>query len=203
MSYSDPDIFGNIRLSAEIHIHLNAYINRQTTRFLGFERPDVVVRNHCIVRGLRFGAPYPDTEYWVLISSRMMQEPGTLERNYYCPICAGFETFLPREKPATATTVYEARWSYSPYNKGVPCLSATTLWWSLNFPWNGIPVPFTLHGSQGSRSLHNMKHVERIHFPIRWPTWRCSRITGEYTVIFCVLATTCFHQHVQQSNGSL
>ena len=30
--------------SDESHIYLNGYINRQTTRFLGFERPDVVVQ---------------------------------------------------------------------------------------------------------------------------------------------------------------
>ena len=44
MTYADPDFFSNIWFSDEGHIHLTGYINRQTTRFLGFERPDVVVQ---------------------------------------------------------------------------------------------------------------------------------------------------------------
>ena len=44
MTYADPDFFSNIWFSAESHIHLNGYVNRQRTRFLGFERPDVVVQ---------------------------------------------------------------------------------------------------------------------------------------------------------------
>ena len=49
----------------------------------------------------------------------------------------------------------------------------STLWWSLNFPWNGISIPFTLSWSHGPRCLH-MEHAERIRFPIRWPTGKCS-----------------------------
>lgn len=41
--YEDPDFLRNVWFSDESHIHLNGYINRQTTRFLGFERPDVIV----------------------------------------------------------------------------------------------------------------------------------------------------------------
>ena len=44
MTYTDPDFFSNIWFSDESLIHLNDYINRQTTRFLGFERPDIVVQ---------------------------------------------------------------------------------------------------------------------------------------------------------------
>ena len=80
--------------------------------------------------------------------------------------------------------------------ESLACLQhATTPWWLLNFPWNRISVPFTLPGSPGPRCLY-MRHAERISFPIRWPTWKCSIITGEDTIIFCVLATTCVHQHV-------
>ena len=68
MTYADPDFFSNIWFSDESHIHLNGYINRETTRFL-----ELSYRNNCIVCGLRFGAPYPDTEYWALISSKMMR----------------------------------------------------------------------------------------------------------------------------------
>lgn len=41
--YEDPEFLKNIWFSDESHVHLNGYINRQTTRFLGFERPDVIV----------------------------------------------------------------------------------------------------------------------------------------------------------------
>ena len=44
MTYADSDFFSNIRFSDESHIHLIGYIHRQTTRFLVFERPDVVVK---------------------------------------------------------------------------------------------------------------------------------------------------------------
>ena len=42
MTYADPDFFSNIWFSDESRIHLNDYINRQTTRFLWYEQPDVV-----------------------------------------------------------------------------------------------------------------------------------------------------------------
>ena len=44
MTYADPDFFSNIWFSEESHIHLNGYINRQTTRFVGFEWPNVVLQ---------------------------------------------------------------------------------------------------------------------------------------------------------------
>ena len=66
----------------------------------------------------------------------------------------------------------------------------TTLWWSLNFPWNGIPVPCTLPGSRGPRCLHT-RHAKRIRFPIRWPTWKCSRITGRESHFLCPCNNLC------------
>ena len=43
MTYAEPDFLSNIRFTDESHIHLlNGYINRETTHFLWFERPDVV-----------------------------------------------------------------------------------------------------------------------------------------------------------------
>ena len=42
MTYADPDFFSETWFSDESDIHLNGHINRQTTRFLGFEWPDVV-----------------------------------------------------------------------------------------------------------------------------------------------------------------
>ena len=44
MTYADPDFFSNMWFSDESHIHLNGYINRQTTLFLGFERPDDIIQ---------------------------------------------------------------------------------------------------------------------------------------------------------------
>lgn len=44
MVYEDPAFLNNVWFSDESHIHLNGYINRQTTRFLGFERPNVIVQ---------------------------------------------------------------------------------------------------------------------------------------------------------------
>ncbi|KAF2895101.1 hypothetical protein ILUMI_11072 [Ignelater luminosus] len=41
--YEDPNFLRNVWLSDKSYIHLNGYINRQTTQFLGFERPDVIV----------------------------------------------------------------------------------------------------------------------------------------------------------------
>ena len=67
MTCADPDFFSNIWFSDESHIHLNLYINRQTTRFLGFERPDVVIQEPlhsarvtiwCAVSGQRILGPY-------------------------------------------------------------------------------------------------------------------------------------------------
>ena len=77
------------------------------------------------------------------------------------------------------------------HRKGSVLWKGTTLWCSLNFMWNGIPGPFRLPGSHGPRCLH-MGHAERIRFPIRWPIWKCFRITGEDIVIFCVLQQPVF-----------
>ena len=43
MTYAEPDFFSNIWFPDGSQIHLKGYTNRQTTRFLGFERPNVVV----------------------------------------------------------------------------------------------------------------------------------------------------------------
>ena len=67
MTCADQDFFGNIWFSDESHIHLNGYINWQTTRFIGFERPDVVIQKPlhsvrvtmwCTVSGLGILSPY-------------------------------------------------------------------------------------------------------------------------------------------------
>ena len=82
-------------------------------------------RNHFIVHELQFGVPYLDTmEYWALFRQGGCTEPanskpGTLQRDYYCPFCSGFETFchaknLPQRRQwmqqdgATAHTVGES-----------------------------------------------------------------------------------------------
>ena len=51
-------------------------------------------RNRCTARGLRFGAPYPDTyDDGGWCTEPANSKPGTLQRDYHCPICTGFETF--------------------------------------------------------------------------------------------------------------
>ena len=44
MVYEDPDLLLNVWFSDEGDIHFDGFINLQTTRFLGFERPDVIVQ---------------------------------------------------------------------------------------------------------------------------------------------------------------
>ena len=44
MVYKNPDFLLNMWFSDESHIHLDGFINRQTTRFLGFDGPDVIVQ---------------------------------------------------------------------------------------------------------------------------------------------------------------
>ena len=43
MVYEQPLFFSNVWFTDECHIHLNGFNNRQTNRFLGFERPDIIV----------------------------------------------------------------------------------------------------------------------------------------------------------------
>lgn len=44
MLYENPDFLNNVWFSDESHIHLEGYINKQTTRFLGFDKPDVIIQ---------------------------------------------------------------------------------------------------------------------------------------------------------------
>ena len=127
-------------------------------------------------------------------------KPGTLQRDYYCPICAGFQKFLPCQKPATAMTMDAPRRSYSPHGRGVTCLSATKLWWSLNFLWK-FPFPsYSLDLTAPDAYIWGMLKESRF-----WsddPSGNVPKLR-EKIVIFCVLATTCVHQHVQRSKGPL
>ena len=117
-------------------------------------------RNHCIVRMLRFGTPYPhrilgpyfveddsqnpltvnQKRYWEIIIAPSVRD---LKRFYHAEICYCDDSGCSKMELVDA-----ARWSYSPHSEGVTCPSATTLWWSLNFHWNRIPVPFTLSWPQ-------------------------------------------------------
>lgn len=40
--YANADVLRNIWFLDESHAYLNSYLNRQTTRFLGYERPDFI-----------------------------------------------------------------------------------------------------------------------------------------------------------------
>jgi hypothetical protein len=56
MVYEDPDFLRNVWFSSENQILLDGYINRQTTRFLGFELPDVIIQKPLLsVRGVGAG----------------------------------------------------------------------------------------------------------------------------------------------------
>ena len=133
MIYVDPDLYSNIWFSDESHIHLNGYINWQTTHFLGFKRPDVVVQKSlhsawvsiwCAASGQGILGPY--------FVEDDAQNPLTVNQECYreiiiAPFVRDLKLFA-MQKPATVTTVDAARWSYSPHGGGVICLSATTLW---------------------------------------------------------------------------
>lgn len=65
--YEEPDFLSDVWFTDECHVHLNGYINKQTTRFLGFERPDIVVERPqhskrvtiwCAVSGRGIVGPY-------------------------------------------------------------------------------------------------------------------------------------------------
>ena len=191
MTYANSDFFSNKWFSDDSHIH-HGYTNWQTTCILGFERPNLVVQKSlhsawvtiwCTISRQGILGPY--------FIEDDAQNPLTVNqecyRDYYCPVCAGFEMILPHQKPATATTVDEARWSYSPHSGGVTCL--------LEFPFPSRTLDLV-----APRCLH-MRHAERIRFSIRWPTWKCSRIIGEDMSFFVSLQQ--HHQHVQQSKGPL
>ena len=142
--------------------HLNGYINRQTTRFLEFERPDIVVQKPllsarvtiwCAVSGHGILGPYfveDDAQNTLTVNQERYREIIIAQFvRYLKRFCRGRN--LPLRRQWTQPTWRGSR------------LSATTLWWSLNFPWNGIPVPFKIPGSHGPRCLH-MGHAQRIRF---------------------------------------
>ena len=136
--------------SDESHIHLNGYINRQTTHFLEFEWPDVQKPLHsvrvmiwCALSRHGILGPYfveDDAQNQLTVNQEYYREIiiATFVRDLKC-FCRAWNLPLRRQRMA--------RWRYSTHGEGVTCLSATTLWWSLNFPWIGIPVPFTMGGS--------------------------------------------------------
>ncbi|KAG8314799.1 hypothetical protein J6590_084532 [Homalodisca vitripennis] len=50
--YEEPAFLSDVWFRDESHVYLNCFINKQTTGFLGFERPDIVVERFCLARPL-------------------------------------------------------------------------------------------------------------------------------------------------------
>ena len=91
--------------------------------------------------------------------SKMELQP--IQRGSHLPVCNNtFGDHLIYRGPVTATTVDAARWSYSPHGGGVTCLSATTLWRSLNFLW-------TCHCDNSGCSKTELQPTRRgSHLPV-------------------------------------
>lgn len=85
--YEDPEFLKNIWFSDESHVHLSGYINRQTTRFLGFERPDVIVEKP--LHSLR-------VTVWCAVSGHGMIGPYFVEDDNQNPLTVNQERY--REK---------------------------------------------------------------------------------------------------------
>ena len=124
MTYANPDFFSNIWFSDESHIHLNGYINRQITHFLGFEQPDAVqkplrsvrVTIWCAVSGHGILGPY-----FFKVDAR---NPLTVNQERYREIIiATFVRYLKRSCRARNLELQPTGGG-----GGVTCLSATTFW---------------------------------------------------------------------------
>ena len=197
MTYADPGFLSNMWFSDECHIHLNGYINRQTTRFLGFERPDVVIQKPlhsaqvmiwCTVSIHGILGPY--------FVEDVAQNPLTVNQEHYREIIIA--PFVRDLKCFCRARNLPLWWQWMQQDGA----TAHTVWKSLACLQQHFGDRLISHG-RNSRSLHTPRiswphgAFSRIHFP------KYSRITREDTVIFCVLGTTCVHQHVQQSKGPL
>ncbi|PSN49424.1 hypothetical protein C0J52_06612, partial [Blattella germanica] len=130
------------------HVENNSGSNLTRLRPL-LSRSSAVRDYYCVNGREELDVQEPSTQTRIMNTTRNIgpyfveddaQNPLTVNQERYreiiidplCRICAAF---------VTATTVHAARWSYSQHGKGVTCPSATNFWRSLNFPWNGTPVP--------------------------------------------------------------
>ena len=148
MTYADPGFLSNMWFSDECHIHLNGYINRQTTRFLGFERPDVVIQKPlhsaqvmiwCTVSIHGILGPY--------FVEDVAQNPLTVNQEHYREII-----IAPFVQDLKFFCVPET--CHSPHGGGITCLSATTLWWSLNSPFSDQMTHLEMFPNYGRRYSH-------------------------------------------------
>ncbi|KAF2884924.1 hypothetical protein ILUMI_21243 [Ignelater luminosus] len=92
--YENPNFLRNAWFSDKSHIHLNSYINRQTTRFLGFERPDVIaekslhserVTTWCAVSGHGIICPYfveDENEHPVTVNQKPRRSLALLREHF-------------------------------------------------------------------------------------------------------------------------
>ena len=195
ITYADPDFFSNVSFSDESYIHLKGYINRQTTLFLGFEWPDVQKP----LQSVR-------VTIWWTVSGHRILGPYFIEDDAQNPLTVNQERY--REIIITAPFVRDLKRFCRARNLQLQRhwmqqdgATAHTVGESLACQQQHFGDRLISHGTEFPFPSHSpdltAPDAERICFLIRWPTWKCSQITGEDTVIFCV------HQHVQQSKGLL
>ena len=84
MSCAGPDFLSNIWFSDESHILLNGYINWQTTCFLGFEWPDIVVQKplHSV-----------QVTIWCAVSGHGLLDPYFVEDDAQNPLTVNQERY--------------------------------------------------------------------------------------------------------------
>ena len=125
MTYADTDFFSNIWFLNESHIHLNGYINRETTRFLGFEWPDVVIQKPlhsawvtilCTISGHRILGPY-----FVEVDAQNLLTVN--QERYREIIIAPFVWDLKHFCCTRNLQLHASRCSYSQHSRKVTCLS--------------------------------------------------------------------------------
>ncbi|KAG8296438.1 hypothetical protein J6590_056791 [Homalodisca vitripennis] len=76
--YEEPEFLSDVWFTDECHVHLNGFINKQTTRFLGFERPDIVVERPQHIHSPDLTTP--DAYVWGMLKENIFHEdpPSTI-----------------------------------------------------------------------------------------------------------------------------
>ena len=198
MTYVDADFFSNIWFSDERHIHLNGNINQQTTSFLGFELPDDVVEKSlhsaqvmiwCAISRCGILGPYfveDDAQNTLTVNQESYKEIITAH------LCGIWEVFAVTETCHCDDSGC-SKMELQPIRRGKGSLAYLQQHFDDRLISRGTKFSSPSHSPDLTAldCLH-MRHAERIHFPIRWPTWKCSRITGENTVFFVPLQQSVF-----------
>lgn len=80
MMYNDLDFLKNVWFFDKSHIHLDGYINWQTTRFLGIDQPDVIMHNPLYSTLFR-------TQIWCAVSALSLWHPISFKMRNAVLIC--------------------------------------------------------------------------------------------------------------------